>query len=87
VLVDADERVVELVYRASFVLPRKWEMLERVIGRGVGTMPPEVLDEPGARWRSPLGGARFARAALRGSELARAGGDDDGCLVRRSTTR
>ncbi len=44
VLVDADERVVELVYRASFVLPRKWELLERVIGRGVGTMPDEVLE-------------------------------------------
>jgi hypothetical protein len=46
VLVDADERVVELVYRASFVLPRKWELVERIVSRGVGTMPAEVLEDP-----------------------------------------
>jgi hypothetical protein len=44
VLIDADEHVVELSFRASIRLPRKWEALERVYVRGVGDMPAEALD-------------------------------------------
>ncbi len=45
VLIDADERVVELTMPArASILPRKWEMLERIVARGVGDMPKDVLD-------------------------------------------
>lgn len=44
VIIDADERVVELTFRASIVLPRKWAMLERIRAYGVGDMPAEALD-------------------------------------------
>jgi hypothetical protein len=43
VLIDADERVVELTFRASFLLPRKWAHLERIVARGLGRLPDEVL--------------------------------------------
>ncbi|MFO0616686.1 MAG: DUF2169 domain-containing protein [Polyangiaceae bacterium] len=42
-LIDADDRVVELVFRASIPLPRKWAMLERIVARGLGRLPDEIL--------------------------------------------
>jgi hypothetical protein len=44
VLIDADEHIVELSWRASILLPKKWAMLERIVARGLGTMPNEVLE-------------------------------------------
>ncbi len=44
VIIDADERVVELTFRASIVLPRKWAMLEKIRAYGVGEMPAEALE-------------------------------------------
>ena len=44
ILIDADERVVELTWRASIALPRKWMLLERIDAFGVGEMPQEALE-------------------------------------------
>lgn len=61
-LIDADERVVELTYRASIPLPRKWARLERIVARGLGRLPEEVLtpdkaDETDFRARRSAAGA------------------------------
>jgi hypothetical protein len=45
VVIDADERTVELSWRAAIRLPRKWEFLEKICVRGEGTMPDSVLDD------------------------------------------
>lgn len=46
-LIDADEGVVELTFRASVRLPLKWERLERIFVTGVGEMPQEAhVTEP-----------------------------------------
>lgn len=45
VLFDADERIVELSWRASVLLPRKWELFERMLVKSDGAMPAEVLEE------------------------------------------
>jgi hypothetical protein len=47
VLIDADTRVVELCFRAAIVLPRKWQMLERIFVLGEGTLPEDVIRGPG----------------------------------------
>ncbi|UQA63170.1 DUF2169 family type VI secretion system accessory protein [Polyangium aurulentum] len=49
ILIDADTRVVELTWRASFVLPKKWEKVERILVQGVGELPEEVIMPPDAR--------------------------------------
>lgn len=46
VLIDADKRAIELCFRASILLPRKWQMLERIVVLGVGTLPEEVIRGP-----------------------------------------
>jgi hypothetical protein len=43
VLIDADERIVELTFRTSILLPRKWAMLEKIVAKNVGEMPEEAL--------------------------------------------
>ena len=46
-LIDADERVVELTYRASILLPMKWERLQEIRSLGPVALAPEMLtDEP-----------------------------------------
>jgi len=54
VIIDADERVVELTWRAAILLPRKWERLEHIHASGVGTMPQDALVEKrgGQQWTS-----------------------------------
>jgi len=42
----ADKRAIELCFRASILLPRKWQMLERIVVLGVGTLPEEVIRGP-----------------------------------------
>ena len=42
-LIDTETRAVELTWRASIVLPRKWERLERVWVLGVGSLPEDVI--------------------------------------------
>lgn len=44
VVVDWDERVVELVWRASVPLPRTWEQLERVVVEATRSLPDAVLE-------------------------------------------
>ncbi len=44
-LIDADEGVVELTFRTSIRLPKKWERVERLFVTGVGEMP-EAAREP-----------------------------------------
>lgn len=61
-LIDADEKVVELTFRARIPLPRKWAMLERIVARGLGRLPDEVLtsdrlDETDLRARRSAAGA------------------------------
>ncbi|MDI1481002.1 DUF2169 domain-containing protein [Polyangium sp. y55x31] len=46
-LIDTETRAVELTWRASIVLPRKWERLERIYVLGVGTLPEDVIRDPG----------------------------------------
>ena len=46
VLIDADKRSVEMCFRAAILLPRKWQMLERIVVLGVGTLPEEVIRGP-----------------------------------------
>jgi hypothetical protein len=46
VIIDADTRAVELCFRASILLPRKWQMLERIVVLGVGTLPEDVIRGP-----------------------------------------
>jgi hypothetical protein len=45
-LIDADTRVVELCWRASIVLPKKWERIERISVLGVGELPEDVIRGP-----------------------------------------
>jgi hypothetical protein len=46
-LIDADERVVELTYRASIVLPMKWERLQEIRSLGPASLDRAMLtDEP-----------------------------------------
>jgi hypothetical protein len=49
VVVDWDEGVVELVWRASVRLPRTWEQLERVVVEATRSLPDEVLESPVGR--------------------------------------
>ncbi|MRG92155.1 DUF2169 family type VI secretion system accessory protein [Polyangium spumosum] len=58
-LIDTETRVVELTWRASIVLPRKWERLERIYVVGVGALPEDVIRDPGQR----VGTARAAEPA------------------------
>lgn len=44
-LVDADERFVELTYRTSVRLPRKWERLPRIMVHGVGDLPDSIFSQ------------------------------------------
>lgn len=46
VIIDADVRAIELTFRASIVLPRKWQMLERIVILGVGKLSEEVIRGP-----------------------------------------
>jgi hypothetical protein len=48
--IDAESRVVELCWRASIPLPRKWEHVERIRVLGVGRLSEEVI-----RGRRPSG--------------------------------
>jgi hypothetical protein len=46
-LIDADERVVELTYRTSIVLPMKWERLQEIRSSGPTSLDRAMLtDEP-----------------------------------------
>jgi hypothetical protein len=45
-LIDVDERRVELVWRASIPLPRRTAHLERVVVDDEGVLPKSALDEP-----------------------------------------
>jgi hypothetical protein len=45
-LIDADEAVIELTYRVSIRLPKKWERLERLFVRSPALMPDDVLPAP-----------------------------------------
>jgi hypothetical protein len=45
VLIDADERRVELTYRTSIPLPRKTEHLEKVVVLGSERLPEPILEE------------------------------------------
>lgn len=64
VLIDADERVVELVFRASIPLPRKWAHLERIVARGLGRLPDDVLTpDKAAQAETDLEPRRSAGAA------------------------
>lgn len=54
IFIDADERVVELTWRAAIPLPRKWELVERILCRGEGTMPEAVLEADRSTGRSRL---------------------------------
>jgi len=63
VLIDADERVVELTFRASIPLPRKWAHLERIVARGLGRLPDEVLTPDKAN-ETDLDARRTAGAAV-----------------------
>lgn len=60
VLIDADERVVELSWRASVVLPKKWELFEKMFVSGEGTLPPEVLEDDKRDPRAPVTTAAVA---------------------------
>ncbi len=53
ILIDADESVVELTFRASIRLPKKWERLERLFVRGVGEMPAHVSEPEPASAAEP----------------------------------
>ena len=44
--VDAERRLVELVWRAAIPLPRKWERLSRIAVLGAGELPEEVILGP-----------------------------------------
>ncbi len=46
IMIDADEAVIELTYRSSIRLPRKWQRLERLFVRSPAVMPDEVLPVP-----------------------------------------
>lgn len=47
ILIDADERVVELAWRAVIRLPKKWEAVESIRARATIALPNEMLiDEP-----------------------------------------
>jgi hypothetical protein len=46
-LVDTETRVVELSWRASIVLPKKWERLERIYVVGQGSLSEDVIRGPG----------------------------------------
>jgi hypothetical protein len=48
ILVDADERRVDLSWRVALRLPRKWERMSLLVLYGVGEMPEEVFDAPAA---------------------------------------
>lgn len=48
VLVDADERVLELSWRVAIPLPRKWELLDRIGIRGEGSLPHAMVGLPPA---------------------------------------
>jgi len=60
-LIDTETRAVELTWRASIVLPRKWERLERIYVLGVGTLPEDVIRDP-SRSVGPRQAADPARA-------------------------
>jgi hypothetical protein len=46
-LIDADERTVELTYRASIILPMKWDRLQAIRSFATVSLAPEMLtDEP-----------------------------------------
>jgi len=50
ILIDADERVVELTYRVTTRLPMKWERLKAIRAIGMAKMADELLiDEPWPR--------------------------------------
>lgn len=66
VFIDADTRVVELCWRASIRLPRKWEWLERVEVLGAGTLPEDVLRGP----RSSEAAAETGASALAAARSA-----------------
>jgi hypothetical protein len=46
-LIDTETRVIELSWRASIVLPKKWELLERIYVLGLGSLPEHVIRGPG----------------------------------------
>jgi hypothetical protein len=46
ILIDADERRVDLSWRVALRLPRKWEFMSTLVLYGVGEMPEEVFDTP-----------------------------------------
>jgi len=45
ILIDADERVVELTWRASTILPTHWGLVDGIFVRGEGTMPRSLIEE------------------------------------------
>jgi hypothetical protein len=45
-LIDSDKRRVELTWRTSIPLPRKWELLSRIFVSGVGELPRQVTGAP-----------------------------------------
>jgi hypothetical protein len=55
--IDADTRVVELCWRASVRLPRKWELVDRIRVLGVGKLSEDVI-----RGRQPPPGEEAIRA-------------------------
>ena len=38
-LIDADARRVELTWRTSVLLPKKWELVEKILVTGKGDLP------------------------------------------------
>lgn len=50
VLLDLDNATVELTWRTSIGLPRKWEWLEAIEVSGVGKIPRRVLGDPPETW-------------------------------------
>ncbi|WP_169796633.1 DUF2169 domain-containing protein [Chondromyces crocatus] len=61
-LIDSETRAVELCWRASIRLPKKWERLERILVLGVGELSEEVL-----RGQGPPAGKRSGERAQVGA--------------------
>lgn len=55
-LIDTETRAVELCWRASIRLPRKWERISKIIVLGEGKLPEEVIR--GVEGRRSDGSAR-----------------------------